>query len=68
MRPGPTCAVRASAQAIIDGRSRDLIQLSFRELCSDAGIKNRVSHRAHGGWGFLETERVICFRKPLMTG
>ena len=37
----------------------------FREICSDAQIENRPSLTAHRGWGFLETERVIYFRKPL---
>jgi len=36
-----------------------------RELGSDAMIENSVSHAAHEGWGFSETERVVYFRKPL---
>jgi len=37
----------------------------FRELGSDAEIDNRISHAAHHGWGFTETERVVYFRKAL---
>jgi len=39
--------------------------LGFREIGSDALIENRASHRAHGAWGFAETERVVYFRKVL---
>jgi len=37
----------------------------FREIGSDADIGNRVSHDAHRGWGFSETERVVYFRKAV---
>jgi len=37
----------------------------FRELGSDAELDNRISHAAHRGWGFAETERVVYFRKDL---
>jgi aminoglycoside 6'-N-acetyltransferase I len=36
-----------------------------RELCSDALLDNLVSHAAHRGWGFVETERVVYFRVGL---
>ena len=39
----------------------------FREIGSDALLDNRASHAAHAGWGFCETERVVYFRKPLVT-
>jgi aminoglycoside 6'-N-acetyltransferase I len=42
-----------------------LVSRGFREIGSDTYIDNRDSHIAHRGWGFLETERVIYFRKPL---
>lgn len=37
----------------------------FTEICSDALLDNPVSHAAHAGWGFAETERVVYFRKAL---
>ena len=37
----------------------------FREIGSDALIGNHISHAAHRGWGFSETERVVHFRKFL---
>ncbi len=35
----------------------------FHEWGSDALIENTQSHAAHAAWGFVETERVVCFRK-----
>jgi aminoglycoside 6'-N-acetyltransferase I len=37
----------------------------FGELGSDSLIENREAHDAHGAWGFIETERVVYFRKSL---
>jgi aminoglycoside 6'-N-acetyltransferase I len=37
----------------------------FVELGSDAALDNEAAHRVHSAWGFAETERVVCFRKPL---
>jgi aminoglycoside 6'-N-acetyltransferase I len=43
-----------------------LIARGYRELGSDALLDNNVSHQAHRGWGFSETERVVYFRKALV--
>jgi aminoglycoside 6'-N-acetyltransferase I len=37
----------------------------FTEIGSDTEIANIASHAAHRGWGFVETERVVYFRKVL---
>jgi aminoglycoside 6'-N-acetyltransferase I len=37
----------------------------FTEIGSDAEIANLASHAAHCSWGFVETERVVYFRKVL---
>src|SRR5215470_1891956 len=37
----------------------------FCEIGSDALTENHISHAAHRGWGFAETERVVYFRKLL---
>ncbi|MBO9136263.1 GNAT family N-acetyltransferase (plasmid) [Rhizobium sp. B230/85] len=50
---------------LITNITDDLIVQGFHELCSDADIGNRRSHQAHNNWGFSETTRVVCFRKPL---
>ena len=55
-------------RALVESIVADLLSDGFRELCSDAGITNRRSHRAHKGWGFSETDRVVYFRKPLFKG
>ena len=52
-------------RALIDKITADLAAQGFCELCSDAHIRNRKSHRAHENWGFDETDRVVYFRKPL---
>ena len=35
------------------------------EMGSDADLENINSHKAHLAWGFVETERVVYFRKGL---
>lgn len=50
---------------LIERISADCANEGFVELCSDAEIDNSVSHQAHESWGFVETERVVYFRKPL---
>ncbi|MBY5839474.1 GNAT family N-acetyltransferase [Rhizobium leguminosarum] len=52
-------------RALLENITGDLIKQGFRELCSDADIRNRRSHQAHQNWGFTETERVVYFRKVL---
>jgi aminoglycoside 6'-N-acetyltransferase I len=37
----------------------------FQEIGSDTLIDNAVSQAVHRSWGFLETERVVYFRKLL---
>jgi aminoglycoside 6'-N-acetyltransferase I len=35
------------------------------DFASDAALDNSVSHALHRALGFVETERVVYFRKPL---
>ena len=37
----------------------------YRELASDADIRNPGSHAAHAALGFEEVERVVCFRRAI---
>lgn len=37
----------------------------YSEVGSDALIDNLDSHKAHDRWGFVETEKVIYFKKKL---
>jgi aminoglycoside 6'-N-acetyltransferase I len=57
---------QGTGRALITKITGDLLCEGFRELCSDAGIRNRRSHLAHGNWGFEETDRVVYFRKALI--
>ena len=37
----------------------------YTEMASDALLDNIVSHQAHAAAGYVETERLVVFRKPL---
>ena len=52
-------------QVLVDAVSRWAQKRGYQEIGSDANILNTVSHQSHLGWGFLETERVVYFRKEL---
>ncbi len=39
--------------------------LAIRELASDTRIESLASIHAHNTWGFVETERVVYFKKDL---
>ncbi|NKB51355.1 MAG: GNAT family N-acetyltransferase [Rhizobiaceae bacterium] len=52
-------------RTLVEHITQDLFDQGFVELCSDADEQNFNSHRAHEDWGFVETERVIYFRKAL---
>src|SRR5580704_14299136 len=49
--------------ALVAHVERFVAARGFREIGSDALIENVVSHAAHAAWGFVETERVVCYRK-----
>lgn len=53
-------------QALINKITTVLIAKGFEELCYDAEIDNKLSHKAHKNGDVNETERVICFRKELI--
>ena len=41
--------------------------LAVKELASDTRIESAASIHAHKSWGFTETERVVYFKKNLVT-
>jgi len=56
-------AARTLAGAVEEwGRKMDC-----REFASDALLENSDSHSMHRALGFEETERVVCFRKDLLS-
>jgi len=52
-------------RALVDAVSRWAQKRGYREIGSDADVRNTLSHRCHSAWGFSETERVVYFRKEL---
>ncbi|MFN2643969.1 MAG: aminoglycoside 6'-N-acetyltransferase [Burkholderiales bacterium] len=41
-------------------------EVGAREIASDALVENQASDAVHRGLGFVETERVVFYRKPLV--
>ena len=56
------CGVGRALVRAVEGWT---LEQGCRELASDALLDNTVSHTAHVGCGFEETERVVYFRKLL---
>jgi aminoglycoside 6'-N-acetyltransferase I len=56
---------QGAGRALVAGIAAWARRKGFRELGSDAYITARASHRAHRAYGFVETERVVYFRKKL---
>lgn len=61
----PAARRRGVGRALVAAAEAWARRSGLTELASDALIENVASHLAHAGWGFIETERVVCFRKPL---
>jgi aminoglycoside 6'-N-acetyltransferase I len=53
------------AKELVAEVERWALGLGCREFASDALLENEASHRMHRGLGFVETERVVYFRKDL---
>lgn len=58
---------RGVARALCDAAGRWGADQGCREFASDVYIDDDRSLAAHRGLGFEETERVVYFRKPLVT-
>lgn len=61
----PTFRRRGIGARLVRYAELMLITRGFRELGSDTELDNRISRAAHRTWGFVETERVVYFRKEL---
>ena len=59
---------RGVARALVADIAAWAIAMGCAELASDSAIANCDAHAVHHALGFLETERVVCFCKPLMRG
>lgn len=53
------------ARRLVDGVQGWARQNGCSEFASDADIGNLVSHAMHNALGFIETQRVVYFRKLL---
>ena len=56
---------RGVGRALVDAAAQWRREQGCSEFASDALLANEASHRFHGAVGFAETERVVCFRRPL---
>lgn len=63
----PECRHRGIARAMVDAVVAWARDCGCRELASDALLDNAGSHAMHRALGFVETERVVCFRRELST-
>jgi aminoglycoside 6'-N-acetyltransferase I len=50
---------------LIEEVEQFLSDQGFSEMGSDSEIENRIAHASHLAWGFVETERVVYFRRPI---
>lgn len=53
------------ARKLVAEAERWSLALGCTELASDAAMENTASHAMHAALGFLETERVVFFKKVL---
>lgn len=53
------------ARNLVAAASEWAISQGVSEFASDAAIENELSHAVHEALGFVETERVVYFRKVI---
>ncbi len=63
----PSHRRRGVARALLAAASDWAASQGVREFASDAALENDLSHTVHRALGFVETERVVYFRKVLPT-
>jgi aminoglycoside 6'-N-acetyltransferase I len=56
---------RGVARSLVAAVTEWAIKHGCKEFASDAALDNELSHRMHKSLGFMETERVVYFRKVL---
>ncbi|HVL34845.1 MAG TPA: aminoglycoside 6'-N-acetyltransferase [Burkholderiales bacterium] len=61
----PAARRQGVARALVRAVEAWARQRGCRELASDAWLENTASHAMHRALGFVETERVVYFRRPL---
>jgi len=61
----PAARRRGVARVLVESVVGWALEQGLSELASDSLIDNASAHAAHRGLGFAETERVVCFLRPL---
>jgi aminoglycoside 6'-N-acetyltransferase I len=61
----PAARRRGVARQLVESVVAWALEQGLIELASDSLIDNVSAHAAHRGLGFEETERVVCFLRPL---
>ena len=56
---------RGVARTLVATAEQWASSVGCSEFASDAAIENAASHSLHAALGFVETERVVFFRKSL---
>ena len=64
----PEARRRGIARALVESVAHWALRQGCRELASDSLLDNSAAHAAHRALGFEETERVVYFRRALVTG
>lgn len=52
-------------RALVEAAESWALLRGFAEIASDAGLDNHLSQEAHAALGFIETDRLVAFRKSL---
>ncbi|WP_263409472.1 aminoglycoside 6'-N-acetyltransferase [Terriglobus tenax] len=61
----PDYRQKSIGRQLVRAIEEDLKMRGYVEICSDSGLENIQSQKAHLTWGFEETERVVYYRKAL---
>ncbi|HWB82257.1 MAG TPA: GNAT family N-acetyltransferase [Nannocystaceae bacterium] len=56
---------RGVGRALVAAAEQLALDHGHAEIASDSELDNTPAHAAHLALGFVEIERVVCFRKPL---
>ncbi|MHB1101874.1 MAG: GNAT family N-acetyltransferase [Devosia sp.] len=61
----PACRRHGIGRALVAAVTDWARARGYSELGSDAVVENHISLHSHARWGFVETERLVMFRKWL---
>jgi aminoglycoside 6'-N-acetyltransferase I len=61
----PTARRRGAGRRLVEAVATWAVEVGCTELASDALLDHELSQTVHKALGFVETERVVFFNKPL---